>query len=89
MEDPDFAKQNDRDSAARPLTDIPAKLLKQGIIALHGMLMFPILSGIVLPLGTRCGFRSTARWLRIMSRFNGWHANLVIADFLCYPSSVS
>ena len=30
MEDPNFAKQNDRDSAARPLTDIPTKLLKQG-----------------------------------------------------------
>ena len=30
MEDPDFAKQNDRDSAARPLTDIPSKLLKEG-----------------------------------------------------------
>ena len=30
MEDPDFAKQNDRDSSARPLTDIPTKLLKQG-----------------------------------------------------------
>ena len=31
VEDPDFAKQNDRDSAARPLTDIPTKLLKQGL----------------------------------------------------------
>ncbi len=31
MEDPDFAKQNDRDSAARPLADIPTKLLKQGL----------------------------------------------------------
>ena len=30
VEDPDFAKQNDRNSAARPLTDIPTKLLKQG-----------------------------------------------------------
>ena len=30
VEDPDFAKQDDRDSAARPLTDIPTKLLKQG-----------------------------------------------------------
>ena len=31
VEDPDFAKQNDRDSAARSLTDIPTKLLKQGL----------------------------------------------------------
>jgi len=31
VEDPDFAKQNDRDSAARPLADIPTKLLKQGL----------------------------------------------------------
>ena len=30
MEDPDFAKQDDRDLAARPLPDIPTKLLKQG-----------------------------------------------------------
>jgi hypothetical protein len=31
VEDPDFAKMNDRNSAARPLTDIPTKLLKQGL----------------------------------------------------------
>ena len=30
MKNPDFAKQNDCDSAARPLTDIPTKLLKEG-----------------------------------------------------------
>jgi len=30
VEDPDFAKQNDRDSASRPLIDIPTKLLKEG-----------------------------------------------------------
>ena len=30
VKDPDFAKQNNRDSAARPLTDIPIKLLRQG-----------------------------------------------------------
>jgi hypothetical protein len=30
VEDPDFAKQNDRGSSARPLTDFPTKLLKQG-----------------------------------------------------------
>ncbi len=31
VEDPVFAKQNDRDSAACPLTDITSKLLKQGL----------------------------------------------------------
>jgi hypothetical protein len=30
MEDPDFAKQNDRDAAACPLRDIPAQLNKEG-----------------------------------------------------------
>jgi len=30
MENPNFAKQNDRNSAARPLADIPTKLLKEG-----------------------------------------------------------
>ena len=30
VEDPDFPKQNDRDQATRPLTDIPTKLLNQG-----------------------------------------------------------
>jgi hypothetical protein len=31
VEDPDFAKQNARGSAAHPLTDITTKLLKQGL----------------------------------------------------------
>ena len=72
MKDPDFAKQNDRDSAARPLTDIPTKLLKQGFDVpprqtaayrsgedqLKGSLVLPLNPSIVLPIGTRCGFRS-------------------------------
>ena len=79
MEDPDFAKQNDRDSAARPLTDISTKLLKQsfdvpprqgaaygsGEDQLKGALVLPLHPSIVLPLGTRRGFRSTACWIRI------------------------
>ena len=66
MKDPDFAKQNDRDSAARPLTDIPTKLLKQGFDVpprqtaacrsgedqLKGSLVLPLHPSIVLPLGT-------------------------------------
>ena len=75
MKDPDFAKQNDRDSAARPLTDIPTKLLKQGFDdpprqaaaygaredQLKGALVLPLYSRIVLPLGTRGGDQSTVR----------------------------
>jgi hypothetical protein len=30
VEDPDFTKQNDCNSAASPLTSLPAKLMKQG-----------------------------------------------------------
>lgn len=66
MEDPDFAKQNDRDSAARPLTDIPTKLQKQGFNVpprqaaaygsgedqLKGALVLPLHPTMVLPLGT-------------------------------------
>ena len=52
MEDPDFAKQNDRDSAARPLTNIPTKLLKQGSMSLHGK----------LPLTGREKISSRVRW---------------------------
>jgi hypothetical protein len=79
VEDPDFAKQDDRDSAARPLTDIPTKLLKQGFDVpprqaaaygtredqLKGALVLPLHSSIVLSLGTSCGFQSTACWIRI------------------------
>jgi hypothetical protein len=66
VEDPDFAKQNDRDSAARPLTDIPTKLLKEGLDIpprqaaadgsgedqLKGALVLPLRSSMVLPHGT-------------------------------------
>jgi hypothetical protein len=79
VEDPDFAKQNDRDSAARPLTDIPTKLLKQGFNVpprqaaaygtgedqLKGALVLPLHSRMVLPRGTKCGFRLRACWIRI------------------------
>ena len=79
MKDPDFAKQNDRDSAARPLTDIPTKLLKQGFYVpprqaaaygsgedqLKGALVLPLHPCMVLPIGTRCDLRSTACWIRI------------------------
>ncbi len=67
VEDPDFAKQNDRVSAARPLTDIPTKLLKQGLDVpprqagaygaredqLKGALVLPLNPVIVLHLSTR------------------------------------
>ena len=83
MEDPDFTKQNDRDSATRPLTDIPTKLLKQGFDVpprqaaaygtredqLKGALVLTLHSSIVLSLGTSCGFQSTACWIRITSAF--------------------
>ncbi len=63
---------------ARPLTDIPTKLLKQGFDVrqrqaaaygtredqLKGALVLPLHSSMVLPLGTSCGFRSTACWIR-------------------------
>ena len=79
MKDPDFAKQNDRDSAARPLTDIPTKLLKQGFDVplrqaaangtredqLKGALVFSLHSNMVLLLGTMRGFRLMACWIWI------------------------
>ena len=79
VEDPDFAKQNDRDSAARPLAYFPTKLLKQafdvpprqaadygsGEDQLMGALVLPLLSATVLPHGTRCDCLSTAYWKRI------------------------
>ena len=79
VEDPDFAKQNDRDSAARPLTDIPTKLLKQGFDVpprqgaaygtgedqLKSALVLPLHCNMVLLLGTRRGFLPTACWIRI------------------------
>ncbi len=77
VEDPDFTKQNDRDSAARPFTDIPTKLLKQGFDVpprqaaaygtgedqLKGALVLPLQPSMVLSLGTRRGFQSTACWI--------------------------
>ena len=74
VEDPDFAKQNDRNSAARPLTDIPTKLLKQGFNVpprqaaaygsgedqLKGALVLLLQPVMVLNLGTRCGFLLSA-----------------------------
>jgi hypothetical protein len=37
MEETDFAKQNDRDLAARPLSEIATKLLKQGFNVSPGL----------------------------------------------------
>ena len=85
MEGPDFAKQNDRDSAARPLTDIPIKLLKQGLDVpprqaaaygtgkdqLKGALVLPLNSFMVLPRSTRCGFQSAAFWIQITLQIRG------------------
>jgi hypothetical protein len=79
VEDPDFAKQNDRDSAARPLTDIPTELLKQGFDIpprqaaayrtgedqLKGALVLALHSSMVLPIGTMRGRLSMACWMRI------------------------
>ena len=72
MEDPDFAKQNDSDSAAGPFAYLPTKLLKQGFGVpprqaaayrsgedqLKGALLLPLHYCIVPPTGTRPGFRS-------------------------------
>ena len=67
VEDPDFAKQNDRDPAASPLAHLPTKLLKEGFNApprqtavyrsgedqLKGALVLPLHPTMVLRLGTR------------------------------------
>ena len=85
VEDPDFAKQNDRDSAARPLADIPTKLLKQGLEVpprqaaaygtgvdqLKGALVLPLHPSIVLPLSTIRGPWLTALWIRITLPLSG------------------
>jgi hypothetical protein len=79
VEDPDFAKQNDRDSAARPLTDIPTKLLKQGLDVpprqaaaygtredqLKGALVLPLHPSMVLPTSTSRSLWLTVFWIRI------------------------
>ena len=80
VEDPNFAKQNDRDPAARPLAYLPTKPLKQGFDVpprqaaaywtgedqIKCALVLPLNSSIVLLLGTRWGFRSTTCWMRII-----------------------
>jgi len=52
VEDPDFAKQNNRDPAASPLAYLPTKLVKQGLKAPHGK----------LPLSGREKISSRVRW---------------------------
>jgi hypothetical protein len=68
-EDPDFAKQNDRDLAAATQANLPTKLLKQGFDVpprqaaaygsgedqLKGSLVLSLQFTMVLPPGTRCG----------------------------------
>jgi len=85
VEDPDFAKQNDRNSAARPLTDIPTKLLKQGLDVpprqtaaygtgkdqLKGALVLPLHSFMVLPRSTSRSLWLTALWIRITLKISG------------------
>jgi hypothetical protein len=85
VEDPDFAKQNDRDSAARPLTDIPTKLLKQGLDVpprqvaaygtgedqLKGALVLSLHPSMVLPAGTSCSPWLTAFLIRITLPLSG------------------
>ena len=70
MEDPDSTKQNDRNSAARPLTDFATKLMKQGLDVpsrqggangtgedqFKSVLMLPLLASMVQLFGTICGF---------------------------------
>ena len=79
VEDPDLAKQNDRDAAASPLAYLPTQLLKQGFDVpprqtaayrsgedqLKGSLVLPLHSTMVLPPGTRGGHLSTVCWIRI------------------------
>ncbi len=79
VEDPDIAKQNDRDAAASPLAYLPTKLLKQGFnvpplqaVAYRsgedqrkGSLVLPLYSTMVLQPGTRGGYHSTVCWIRI------------------------
>jgi hypothetical protein len=76
VEDPEFAIQDDRESAARPLTDIPTKLLKQGLdvpprqAAAYGTgedqlkdaLVLPLYPSMVLPPST-----SRSLWLTAIS----------------------
>lgn len=85
MEDPDFAKQDNRDPAASPLAYLPTKLLKEGFNVpprqtaayrsgedqLKDALVPPLHSTIVLPLGTRCGYLSTVCGIRMTLPLSG------------------
>ncbi len=85
MEDPDFAKQNNRDAAASPLAYLPSKLLKQGFNVpprqtaayrsgedqLKGALVLPLHSTMVLRIGTRRSFLSKVRPIRIALPLSG------------------
>ena len=79
VEDPDFAEQNDRDSAACPLAYLPTEFLKQGFDVLprhaaayrsgedqlKGSLVPPLHSSMVLSAGTKRGNLLTVCWMRI------------------------
>ena len=85
MEDPDLAKQNNRDTDASPLAYLPTQLLKQGFDVpprqaaayrsgedqLKGSLVLPLHSTMVLPPGTRGGHLSTVCWIRITLPLSG------------------
>ena len=85
VEDPDLAKQNNRDTAASPLAYLPTQLLKQGFDVpprqaaayrsgedqLKGSLVLPLHSTMVLPPGTRGGHLSTVCWIRITLSISG------------------
>ena len=85
VEDPDLAKQNNRDTDASPLAYLPTQLLKQGFDVpprqaaayrsgedqLKGSLVLPLHSNMVLPPGTRGGHLSTVCWIRITHEFSG------------------
>jgi hypothetical protein len=97
VEDPDFAKQNDRDPAARPLTDFPTKLLKQGFNVpprqaaayktgedqLKGALVLPLHSVMVLPPSTRRGCLSTACRIRITLKIRSGKGFKVMRTISC------
>ena len=96
MEDPDLAKQNDRDAAASPFADLPTKLLKQGFDVpprqaaayrsgedqLEGSLVLPLHCTMVLPPGTSGGHLSTVCCIRITLEISG--AGTASAGLTCY-----
>jgi len=85
VEGPDFTKQNDRDSADRPLNEDATKLLKQGLDvtprqgAAYGTGEDQLKSALVLPLnsskvpffGTISSFRPTDCWKRLTFGLTG------------------